>query len=131
MHDNKQIVRDFLQASQHGDHNTMAILLHPDAEIREADTLPYAGVHYGLEGFLSLVKTVFTSFRNTQVMVEDIIGEGDTVIVLASMSGHSKHSDESFRMPVAEVWRLEDGRIRNITPFYYDTARLNTLAGEV
>jgi len=128
MHDNKQIVRDFLNASQIGDHETMAILLHPDAEIREADSLPYAGVYHGLEGFLNLVKTVFTSFRDTKVKIEDIIGEGDMVIVLASLSGYSKHSDERFRMPVAEVWRVVDSRIRSITPYYFDTARLSTLA---
>jgi len=129
MQNNKDIVRNFLAASRRGDHDTMAALLHPEAEVLEADSLPYAGTHRGLEGFLTLVKTMFTQFHDTQVDVEEVIGEGDTVIVLATISGRSKHTGEAFRMPVNEVWRVRDRRICSITPFYFDTARLNALAG--
>lgn len=129
MPDNKQIVRDFLSASQSGDRDTMAALLHADFCVREADSLPYAGEHRGLEGFLALVKRVFTSFRNTRADIRQVIGEGDTVVVLANLCGHSKHTGEAFEMPVNEIWELTDGRIRRITPYYFDTARLNELAG--
>ncbi len=122
-------VRAFLAASQQGDRDTMAMLLHPDAEVHEADSLPYAGRHRGLDGFLALVKTVFTSFRDTRVEVDTIVGEGELVVVLATLSGRSKKTGESFRMPVNEVWRLHEGRIVSITPYYFDTARLSELAG--
>lgn len=129
MPDNKQIVRDFLTASQNGDRDGMAALLHTDFCVHEAASLPYAGEHRGLEGFLALVKQVFTSFRDTRADIRQVIGEGDTVVVLASLRGHSKHTGEAFEMPVNEIWELTDGRIRRITPYYFDTARLNELAG--
>lgn len=129
MQDNKTVVREFLAASQRGDRAVMAGLLHERFTVHEADSLPYAGEHHGLEGFLALVKRVFTSFRDTRVEIDGMIGEGDTVIVLARLSGHSKHAGEAFSMPVNEVWQLVDGRIHSITPYYFDTARLNALAG--
>lgn len=129
MTDSIDTVRAFLTASQQGDRDTMAVLLHPEAEVHEADSLPYAGRHRGLEGFLALVKIVFTSFRDTRVEIETLLGEGELVVVLATLSGRSKTSGQSFRMPVNEVWRLRDGRIISITPYYFDTARLNQLAG--
>lgn len=129
MPDNKQIVRDFLTASQSGDRDSMAALLHADFCVHEAASLPYAGEHRGLAGFLALVKQVFSSFRDTRADIRQVIGEGDTVVVLASLCGHSKHTGEAFEMPVNEIWELTDGRIRRITPYYFDTARLNELAG--
>ena len=129
MTDSVDTVRAFLAASQQGDRETMAALLHPEAEVHEADSLPYAGRHRGLEGFLALVKRVFTSFRDTRVEIETLLGDGELVVVLATLSGRSKTSGESFHMPVNEVWRLRDGQIISITPYYFDTARLNQLAG--
>lgn len=129
MVDNIQIVRDFLCASQSGNHLIMQRLLHPDAEVHEAASLPYAGTHRGLPGFLDLVKTVFTTFDDTRVEVETMLGEADIVVVLATLSGRSKHSGESFNMPVNEIWRVRHGQIHSITPYYFDTARLKQLAG--
>lgn len=130
MQDNKTIVREFLAASQRADRDLMASLLDEEFVVHEADSLPYAGEHRGLEGFLALVRRVFTSFRDTRVEIDTVIGEGDTVIVLARLCGRSRHGGEAFSMPVNEVWRLRDGRIHSITPYYFDTARLNTLAGD-
>lgn len=48
--DSKEVVRDFLSAARQGDRAGMADLLHPEVEIHEAGSLPFAGVHRGLEG---------------------------------------------------------------------------------
>ena len=32
-------------------------------------------------------------------------------------------------MPIAEIWRLENGRVREIRPFYFDTQRFNEILG--
>lgn len=129
MADNKQLVDDFLDASRRGDTQRMAALLHSDFCVYEADSLPYAGEHRGLEGFLALVKRVFTSFRDTRVDIRQMLAEGDTVVVLATLSGRSKHNGEAFQVPVNEVWEFAEGRILRITPYYFDTARLVALAG--
>jgi ketosteroid isomerase-like protein len=125
---NKDLVRRFLGAAQQGDMATVASLLHPQAQVIEADSLPFGGVVTGFEGFTSLVRRVFTTFANTAVTIDETIAEGDTVVVLATMSGQSKASGEAFSMPIAEIWRVQDGLVTEIRPFYYDTQRINSLA---
>lgn len=124
----KDIVRAFLDAAQQGDMAIVASLLHPEARIIEADSLPFGGVATGFEGFTQLVRQVFTTFANTAVTIEQYIAEGDTVVVLATMSGQSKASGEAFSMPISEIWRVHDGLITEIKPFYHDTQRINALA---
>ena len=124
----KDIVRRFLGAAQQGDMATVASLLHPEARVIEADSLPFGGIASGFEGFTALVRQVFTTFANTAVTIDEYIAEGDTVVVLATMSGQSKASGEVFSMPISEIWRIQDGLITEIKPFYYDTQRLNALA---
>ncbi len=129
MSDQTVIVREFLAASERGDRAVMYSLLHPDFVVHEAPSLPYGGTHHGLDGYLKLVRSVFTSFRDTRVEIDSILGENDTVIVLARLSGRSKCGRVPFVMPLSEVWRLVDGRIRSVTPYYFDTARINEIAG--
>jgi uncharacterized protein len=125
---NKDIVRRFLGAAQQGDMATVASLLHPQAQVIEADSLPFGGVVTGFEGFTRLVRQVFTTFANTTVTIDETIAEDDTVVVLATMSGQSKASGEAFSMPIAEIWRVQDGLVTEIRPFYHDTQRINRLA---
>ena len=129
MTDPKAIVRDFLAASERGDRAVMDALLHPDFAVHEAPSLPYGGTHRGLQGYLQLVRTVFTAFRDTRVEVDSMLAENDTVIVLARLTGRSRQGDTPFVMHVNEVWRVAEGRIHSVTPYYYDTARLNQIVG--
>jgi uncharacterized protein len=124
----KDIVLRFLAAAQQGDMATVASLMHPEARVIEADSLPFGGVVTGFEGFTSLVRRVFTTFANTAVSIDETIAEGDTVVVLATMSGQSKASGDAFSMPIAEIWRVQDGLVTEIRPFYHDTQRINSLA---
>lgn len=124
----KDIVRRFLGAAQQGDMATVASLLHPEARVIEADSLPFGGVASGFEGFTALVRQVFTTFANTAVTINEYIAEGNTVVVLATMSGQSKASGEAFSMTISEIWRVQDGLITEIKPFYHDTQRINALA---
>lgn len=125
--DSKDVIRRFLSAARQADGATMAALLHPEVEVLEAASLPFGGVHRGLEGFQALTRRVFTSFRETTVSVERMFEEGETVVVEMRLSGRCKASGEPFEMPILELWELQESRIRRITPFYYDTAKARAL----
>lgn len=122
--DNRAIVEAFLAAARTGDEATLAALLAPDAVVVEAASLPYGGTHHGLEGFRALVRRVFLSWRDTRVEVGRVLADGDHVVVLATLHATPKAGGEPFGMPIAEIWRLEEGRVKEIRPFYFDTARL-------
>ncbi len=122
---NKDIVLAFLDASRRGDEEVMKGLLDPDVEVIEADSLPYGGVSKGADGFLKLIRRVFKTWENTEVSVHQVLAEGDHVVLLAEMSGRGRESGKAFSMPIAEVWRLQDGKIREVRPFYFDTKLLH------
>ncbi len=126
--DNKNIVKAFLEAAQCRDIETMRRLMDPRAKVVEAASLPYGGEYQGVDGFLRLVRRVFTTFADIHVDIQDFIAEGEHVAVLATMSGKRKKDGESFEMPIAEIWHVLNGRIMAIRPFYFDTQEINRLA---
>lgn len=126
--DNKHIVKAFLEAAQSQDVETMRTLMDPHAKVVEAASLPYAGEYEGVDGFLRLVRRVFTTFADIDVDIQNYIAEGDHVVVLATMSGKRKLDGESFEMPITEIWHVLNGRVIEIRPFYFDTQEVNRLA---
>lgn len=105
-------------------------MLHPDVRVIEADSLPYGGVTEGPQGFLDLIKRVFKTWEETEVSVQQVLADEDRVVLLAEMTGRGKGGGRAFRMPVAEIWSLEDGKIKEVRPFYSDTKLLNDIYSE-
>ena len=120
---NKSIVADFFTAAAANDQGAMAAILDPEVIVTEADSLPFGGRHVGFAAFQALVRRVFLLWRDTRVEVEQLIGDGEYVVVLATMPARSKADGAVLCMPIAEVWRLEHGRVKEIRPFYFDTGK--------
>ncbi len=121
---NETLVRDFLAAAAAGDRATMARLAAPDLTVIEAESLPFGGRHVGLDAFHALVRRVFGALQGTQLAVEQFIPGADCVVVLATLRGQSRRDGSEVEMPIAELWRIDGGLIREIRPYYFDAARM-------
>ena len=122
---NKDSLRIFFDAAKANNSEQMLAVLHPNLQVIEAESLPYGGGMQGRENFTDFSKNVFKTWRNTSVTVEELIGDGQYVVVLATMSGEGKATGEPFSMPIAEVWRFDaNGLVVEIKPFYFDTKKL-------
>jgi ketosteroid isomerase-like protein len=117
---NRAIVERFLQAARERDLATMRALSADDIRVIEADSLPYGGEHVGLDAFLELSRQVFRQLGITELRIERIIPDEDLVVVLATIRG-TPPGMAPFEMPITEIWQVQDGRIREIRPFYMDT----------
>ena len=124
---NKDIVLNFLAASVRGDKVAMKELLHADVRVIEADSLPYGGISKGPEAFISLISKVFKTWDNTSVTIDQILCEGDKVVSLAHMTGQGKRGGRKFKMPIAEVWLIDSGKIKEVRPYYFDTKTLHDI----
>jgi ketosteroid isomerase-like protein len=122
---NKDIVREFMATARTGDVAALRSLFHPEFRIVEADGLPYGGTRHGVEGLLGLVHEVFSTWKDCSVQVQQLVAEDDCVIVLAEMTGVGRADPTPFCVPIAELYRIRDGRIVEIRPFYFDTKRLH------
>jgi ketosteroid isomerase-like protein len=122
---NKERVRTFFAAAAANDSDTMLAVLHPDLKIIEAESLPFGGITEGRQNFQAFTKKVFTTWNNTSITSEELIEDGNRVVVLASLSAESKSSGTRFTMQIAEIWTFDgDGMAIEIKPFYFDTKRL-------
>lgn len=122
---NKQTVLDFFSAAAASNTEKMLATFDPQVKIIEAESLPYGGLTEGRENFIAFTKRVFTTWKNTRVVVDELIADGDYVVVLAKMLGESKISGAAFEMDIAEVWKFDaKGKVIELKPFYFDTKRL-------
>ena len=127
---NRHIFEAFSAALGRGDMNAQIALLHPDFVVHEAASLPYGGDYRGAEGWAALVGAVVQAWSGFRLEPLGVIAEDKGVMVVKfNVSGRSRSSGRSFNMPVAEIWRIEDGKLLDISPFYWDTHVLATLHG--
>lgn len=126
--DSRIVVERFLQAARERDLALLHTLAAEDLRVIEAGSLPYGGEHVGVGAFLALSRQVFRQLGITELRIDRIIAEGAVVVVLATIRG-TPPGKAAFEMPIAEVWRLEGGKIREIRPFYLDTHRLRQAIG--
>ena len=92
-------------------------------EFHEAPSLPYAGVYRGRADIERGVKLMFGAWDDFTSNFLQFGAGGDLVFVHVIISGIGRKTGKSFSMPVIELWRLKDGKVTEIRPFYYDTAR--------
>jgi len=128
MLDQASLVDRFLAAVASGDTDALAAILHPDFEIIEADSLPYAGTYRGLSGWLDLVAAVGRAWRGVAIeLVEHPWVTNDDVFALFRMQGKARNTGIQFSTLILERWQIVDHRVRKITPFYFDTGALMSI----
>lgn len=122
---NREIVQAVFDASAEEDWDTVKSFLHDDVQVFEADSLPYAGVFKGPDNFIALNQTVFNTWADANHTIDHIIADGDHVVILGNMAGRGKATGLAFSVPLAAVWRLKDGKVVEVRPFYFDTKAMH------
>ena len=122
---NREIVQAVFDASAKEDWNTVKSLLDDDIQVFEADSLPYAGVFKGPDNFIKLNQTVFNTWADANHRIDHIVADGEHVVILGNMEGRGKETGQAFSVPLAAVWRLRDGKVVEVRPFYFDTKAMH------
>ena len=115
---NRQTVLALYKATGKGDWAKAASLVSEGILIREAPTLPFAGEYRGVAGLRELFATV----RSTGVVGVDmrqVTAGGAWVVVLLDLL---YEGEPPVRAPLAEAFRLEDGKVCEIVPYYFDSS---------
>jgi ketosteroid isomerase-like protein len=115
---NRQTVLALYKATGKGDWAKAASLMTEDILIREAPTLPFAGEYRGV----AAMRELFARVRSTGVVGVDMhqaTAGGDWVVVLLDLL---YEGDPPIRAPLAEAFRLENGKVCEIVPYYFDSS---------
>ena len=116
----RAVVTAAYEAARASDMDAVVALLHPDVVLHEAASLPNGGTHRGLDNVLQALSYVYDTFDMGQLTVDEIIVDGERAIGLVNLVFRGREGG----CAVAESWRVHDGRIVEVRPFYWDTAAI-------
>jgi ketosteroid isomerase-like protein len=99
-------------AFNRGDLDAAVAGFSPDFELSPPPILPDTGVYRGPEGFRRFWQTWIDSFDDFQIEIEEVIDAGDTIVVMAAVSGRGKDSGVQARSPsFPHVWTFQGSEI--------------------
>jgi uncharacterized protein len=111
-HDNIAFVRSLYEAFSKGDVPTVLAGFADDIEWNEAEGMRYGGQYHGPEAVAENVFGPITSdIEGFDVTPEEILADGDRVVVLLTATGTAKESGNKLSMPAAHVWTVRDGKV--------------------
>lgn len=105
-------VRSLYDAFASGDVPTVLAALALDVRWTEAEGFPHGGTYVGADSVLNnvLIK-LGTEWDSFAAVPQELIGDGDTVVVLGDYSGQYRATGRSFKAPFVHVWRFEGPKI--------------------
>ncbi|WP_461136567.1 nuclear transport factor 2 family protein [Spirosoma lituiforme] len=119
---NLAIVQGIYQAVARNDLPAVLESLAEHVVVHQAASLPYGGTYHGHEGFLKMGTAIFNTWDDFQTQPDEFLDAGEWVIVRAVMRGKAHQTGKPLDMRLTEMWRLNDSKVVEIIPFYWDTA---------
>ena len=109
-----------------GDWAVVTEILTPDCLIVEAEALPFAGTYRGPQGMADLFVKFASVLTIKDLKMAPMMCAGDTVTVRIELVVDNHGADETLK--VVELLRFENGRVAELTPFYFDAAQVHRCA---
>ncbi|MDV2993807.1 MAG: hypothetical protein N4J56_003461 [Chroococcidiopsis sp. SAG 2025] len=127
--ENVENVRRLFQAVEERDIAGVLAAYAPEIVIRDAESLPYGGVHHGLEGAKQHVEGAAQTWNHLQPPAERkmdavFLDVEDYVIVLWRLKRLAASSGGKLDLPVVSVYKMRDGKILESQMFYSDTVAI-------
>jgi ketosteroid isomerase-like protein len=117
--ENVEVVRAILEAFASRDAEAIIARWHTDAEWRPAispgglEGTTYVG-HEGIRRWLAEVAESWQTFDVIDPRFEAV---GDRVLVLAQVHARGVSSGAGIDAPLAQVWEMDEGKVRRLTAF--------------
>jgi len=120
--DNAAVLTGFYQALESGDVARAFEFVDENIVVTYPDSLPMAGEWRGHSGLLDLFAKVGELWQGRVSEVETLVSSDSHIVALLTTKGEVNGC--VLTMPIAEVWRLHNGKLVEGKPFFWDTAVL-------
>jgi len=129
MSENSDALKRGYGAFNSGDADTLGELYTDDVRWEGPNTsgLPMSGVTEGKDAVLQALGSIGDQFETFNVSPDELIEEGDTIVVLSHIEGKTKAGNE-IKLPGVEVWRMTDGKANRVQSLI-DTAEMKQALG--
>lgn len=126
----RQVVDDAYAALfEKGDLDGFLADFDGDSVMIEAESLPYGGAFRGRDAIKAAIESVFGYWRDFAYEVEAIADSEEWVMAYGRFRATSVKTGQQIDVPLAEVWRIRDGKVALIHPVYSDTKLAVDLLG--
>ncbi len=125
MSENTALVQRFEDNLVAGEMGKVLDTLHDDVVIHENDHVPYPGDHHGKDGFVRLAEAFYETWDfRSEFEIEVLPAGEDRVLVLANAKVSARNTGKKLDLQIAEIHKVEDGKITEISVFYWDSAAM-------
>jgi ketosteroid isomerase-like protein len=119
----KAVVERFYDASLKADLVAMADIVADDVVIIEAPSLPYGGTHSGREQALALLSQLYDGIDLDAIPRPEVLAGPQRAVAFVEVAFRGADGGLTV-ISVVETFRVRDGRIVEIKPYYFDTAAM-------
>ena len=107
-----------------GDFSGVAATLDPDCVIFQPTSLPYGGEWRGHSGFEAWVKAFAEQWSSLEAKNLEFYPNGDVIVSKSHVSAVAKSTGRDADWPLLQFFRVRNGKIVELRPFHWDTARM-------
>jgi ketosteroid isomerase-like protein len=118
------VVERMLGHAAAGRWEALADLLAEDFVIVEPDSLPYGGVHRGVDGYVALMQRIGRLFELEFEPRGHYALDDTTVLQRMDVTFSARSTGRAVKLPVLEILHVFGGRVRRSEVFLADTAAL-------
>jgi uncharacterized protein len=124
MSENADVLKRGYEAFNSGDVETVSEVFADDASWEGPNTpgVPMSGMNEGKDAVLQALGQIGENFEEFQVSPDEMVEEGETIVVLSHLEAKTKSGNE-IKLPGVEIWRMSDGKARRVQSLV-DTAEL-------
>jgi uncharacterized protein len=125
---NLQIVQTLLANGHAGRWDIVAPLVADDVVLHVPKGLPFGGDYRGIEGYKEIIGKIGRFFTEIKGGPREFAMVGNKVIVMTTLSGRIAGNGRPISFPLTDIWVIKDGKVCEITAFYYDTQEIAAVA---
>lgn len=125
---NLEIVKIMLENGHAGRWEVVRPYVSDSLLMRVPASLPFGGDYHGWKGYTDILKAIVSFFSEIKAGPREFATVGEKVIVMATLTCRVASNGKSISFPLTDVWELKDGKVVQITAFYYDTKAIADLS---
>ena len=109
MPQSQEVVRSLYDAFARADIEAILGALDEQIDWKAPENLPHGGHFHGRDGVGRFFQSIGDTWETLTVEIEDVVGDGDRVVVLATARGRLRATGDDSGYTAAHTWTLRDG----------------------
>lgn len=128
MQTNRELIEAAYRAFAKRDIPTIISLISPEVVITQSTALPWGGQYSGYDGLQKFFGALLGHI-DSNVEIERILDAGENAVVIGRTKGTVRANGNEFDIPIAHLWRIQNGKLIAFQPFVENSMMLDALKG--